>query len=280
MRVKGFRVTLTVLALGVLSACGGNSSNSGSATTLQGRFVDAPVAGLSYACVSGATTKSGATGTNGEFDYVSGSVCTFKIGGVTVGSAAGASVLTPVQLVSGATDETHPTVEKIVRFLMSLDHDNTPGNGITIHDTARTALASKSLDFTAGTFDNDALTVVQAAYNARTLATGLSARNHFKEQLLALRVGTYTCSYRGSSTGTVTMVIAADGKLTGTGRDNSDNSQFSLSGSVLSNGGATVGTAGDSSTFSGTFTNSGQADGTWSSRPSNASGTWSCTRNT
>jgi hypothetical protein len=76
------------------------------------------------------------------------------------------------------------------------------------------------------------------------------------------------------------MVIAADGKLTGTGRDNSDNSQFSLSGSVLSNGGATVGTAGDSSTFSGTFTNSGQADGTWSSRPSNASGTWSCTRNT
>ncbi|MDV6321453.1 hypothetical protein, partial [Chromohalobacter sp. HP20-39] len=81
----------------------------GTPQTAQGVFVDAPVAGLHY--VSG--NLSGTTDAAGHFNYVLGQMVTFSVGGVTIGSAAGQAVVTPLALVPGATGVTNDTVTNI-----------------------------------------------------------------------------------------------------------------------------------------------------------------------
>jgi hypothetical protein len=103
-----------LFALVGLSACGGGGSSETTPTTpttptppttptsATGKFVDAPVEGLKY--VSGG--QSGFTGANGEFTYEIGQSVTFSVGGVVVGQAPGASVITPIELVKTAAPGT------------------------------------------------------------------------------------------------------------------------------------------------------------------------------
>ncbi len=83
--------------------------------------------------------------------YVAGETVTFTIGGITIGSATAASTLTPVSLISGATNETNSTVTNITSFLMSLDDDGDASNGIKITSATVTAAASQTVDFTVST---------------------------------------------------------------------------------------------------------------------------------
>lgn len=270
------KLTILCSVFALIAGCGGGGGGDGGAqspTELTGKFVDSGVAGIAYTC----GFFSGTTDLAGTFSYEAGSTCTFKIGGITLGSASGAPIVTPVSLVNGAVDESDPVVANISRLLISLDSDNNPSNGIDIAGSVRTALASASLDVTnQSTFDSLASALVATAIPGRTLASSAYARGHLNVTLLSLLAGPYSCNYSGSDSGTASVNIA-NGYLSGSGTSR-DTGAFSLSGSVFSSGATTLttGAASTGATFSGTFTTEGTGSGTWQAFPD--SGTWSCRR--
>lgn len=129
-----------VIALAV--ACGGGGDAESSSST--GVFQDREVEGVSYS----AESFSGTTDAGGNFQYKSGETITFSVGGVILGSRAGASVITPVELVSGATSSSNASVQNILVFLQSLDEDGDPENGIEITSASSDFYVDKTLDFT------------------------------------------------------------------------------------------------------------------------------------
>ncbi|WP_373079911.1 thrombospondin type 3 repeat-containing protein [Zhongshania sp.] len=126
----------------LLSACGGSSSsssnNSGSALK-QGQFIDSPVQGLNYTR-SGLTTKF-RTLANGIFIFKPTELLQFSVGDIPLGSAqtdTSTRFVTPSVLAKG--DE--QTRVNIARFLLTLDDDQDPTNGITISPTVQLAALS------------------------------------------------------------------------------------------------------------------------------------------
>ncbi|HVN71688.1 MAG TPA: hypothetical protein VMU10_06685, partial [Desulfomonilia bacterium] len=106
--------------------------------------MDSAVEGLTYETES----MSGETDSQGRFFFKPGETMTFSIGGIKLGTTTARSVITPLALVIGAEDEKNPTVINITRFLITLDEDNNPDNGITISPETRAALADVSINFT------------------------------------------------------------------------------------------------------------------------------------
>jgi para-nitrobenzyl esterase len=138
---------LLLATLATTTACSGGGSSSPATnfdTPLTGVFVDAPVEGLNYQT----ETMSGITDGNGTFKYHVGETVTFMIGDLMLGSAAGSDIMTPIDLVPGAVDETDPTVTNICRLLQSLDWDGDLSNGIMITDTMRSEISGRMIDFT------------------------------------------------------------------------------------------------------------------------------------
>ncbi len=117
----------------------------------QGRFLDGPVEGLQYDSL----TWTGLTGAEGTFNYKAGETITFSIGDVVLGSSTARDIITPIDLVPGAVNATHPVVINISQFLQSLDLDGDPGNGITITTVMREALQGFHVDFTDPDFDHN-----------------------------------------------------------------------------------------------------------------------------
>ena len=71
----------------------------------------------------------------------------FFIGDISIGHALAQEVVTPVDLVENANDETDPTVSNIACFLQTLDNDDNPENGILITDEIREAAVGLSVNF-------------------------------------------------------------------------------------------------------------------------------------
>ena len=137
MRRKFFLTTAMLFSLGFVS-CGGSGSDTTSTTTQTGQFIDSPVANLEYQTSSGITGK---TDSNGYFKYKPGDTVTFKVGKVVIGEAEGQKLVTPLDLVVGenATENDTAIQEKvklISAFLISLDSDGDPNNGIEIEESA------------------------------------------------------------------------------------------------------------------------------------------------
>ena len=65
----------------------------------------------------------------------------FSLAGIDLGSAAGASQLTPMDIVDGATAFSDPAVLNLSRFLQSLDADGNLGNGIEITADIKNAIS-------------------------------------------------------------------------------------------------------------------------------------------
>jgi beta-glucanase (GH16 family) len=132
----------------VLAACGtGDGQPPIRATPFVGVLVNSPVEGAEFSTA----TQSGLTSADGEFRYLPGEVVTFAVGGIQLGTVAGAPLLTPVELTGSpdpGTATTPNAATKLLRFLQSVDVDSNALNGITISNNTRTMAASLSLDFT------------------------------------------------------------------------------------------------------------------------------------
>ena len=226
-----------------ISGCGGSDSSTSttntSTNTGTGVFLDSAVEGISY--ISGSV--SGVTDANGAFTYEVGSVVRFMIGDVVIGEAPGQSVVTPVDLVSGS-NASHPTVINIVSFLLTLDEDGNPDNGIQISEMVRSLAQGKSIDFTQATSafaaDGNVQTVVSeftavTVAGARTLVTESYAQTHLSGTIWGIYAGSYTGTFSGDDSGSLSVTILSDGSVTGTGAFDSVGA-FTVSGQLVTNG--------------------------------------------
>lgn len=275
---KAGMVVLLVSVI-TLHTCGDDNSSTGSSIG-NGRFIDSPVAGLAFA--SG--DQSGLTDSDGGFTYKTGQTIRFSIGDIIVGQSTPRSLMTPVSLVTGASDESDPMATNIARFLQTLDDDADLQNGITIAQVVREQAAGLSVDFDQsmeGFSNNTAvletvreLTSVTSA-GERSLVSISMAQNHLRTTLLARFVGTYNGVYSGDDAGTWVVMVDSAGTISGDGVGSDE--VFTIIGSVSSSGTAYF-VAGDvttGATFTGTITESGEVSGTWVNEYWNMSGTFS-----
>lgn len=129
----------------ILAACGGGGDGGADPTagtpSATGVLTDGPVGGVGYSTDGG---FSGITDADGQFRYNPGDTLTFKLGALTLGSAPGAPIITPIQLAAGATGLADAAkanlVTNLLVLLQSLDADGNHDNGIAIPAAAVTAL--------------------------------------------------------------------------------------------------------------------------------------------
>lgn len=151
----------SVLLGALLSSCGGGggssegNSDSGQSPVLTGSIADFGVAGLSYST----PTVSGTTGSRGSYSYRCTTSCealTFKLGGITFGTATAAPTLTLRELQGGLEGGvlSEATIRR-VQLLTSLDADAEPSNGITVPQEVAASLATRAIDFNSTSFDAD-----------------------------------------------------------------------------------------------------------------------------
>jgi hypothetical protein len=277
---------ITTLAIASLVGCGG--SGSGGASTKTGYFIDSAVEGLEY--TSGSIT--GITGTDGSFKYEEGKPVTFKIGSMVLGSLTVTnSKVFPVDLVSGATDETHQNVSLMAQILQSLDSDGVASNGITINETTRRSITQSIAIATAD--PSQTRTVIRqllASNTTGTVRTDLvdqtAAESHLESNLIKEYAGNWTGSFTGTGdSGTCEALITDTGSLSGTCTSWALSTAlnvgtFTFNGSVSSSGAYTHGSASTGATFSGRYSRNGSVSGTWtnSSFASPLTGTWTMTK--
>ena len=179
--------SLTLISVG----CGGGGAGPGGPAIADGVFVDSPVEGMDY----GTDSEFGLTGLGGRFNYREGEIITFSIGDVILGQAAGKDMLTPIDLVPGAADETDSTVTNICRLLQSLDQDGNLQNGIQITAQIRDEVDGRAIDFnlSISQFENDPAIVslfdtlnalnLFTADTPRHLISAAVAQNHLRTTL-------------------------------------------------------------------------------------------------
>ena len=148
---------------------------------LSGRFIDSAVEGLRFET----PTQSGLTDSSGTFKYINGETVSFFIGDIMLGTSTGLTLLTPMNLVPG--DSNNPQVINILRFVQSLDEDNNPDNGIRITGAISTRAVGQALDFSLSTADfekaaNTLLTLLTSGSVNMLIATN-SAQAHFLASL-------------------------------------------------------------------------------------------------
>ncbi len=155
--------------------------------------------------------ESGVTDAEGAFTYEQGSTVTFSVGGVTLGSGTGQAVMTPLNLVASSSLETDAVVN-LTRFLMLLDEDETPANGITIGSAVRTAAEGWSaVDFSSASFDTDVASIVSdvgTAYGSSpSLVGATTAANHLSYTYGCVASGVYAGTFTGDQSGTALMWV-------------------------------------------------------------------------
>jgi len=168
----------------MLSACSGGGDSGppqSSVTPSIGVFNDSLVAGLHYET----PTYTGTTNSAGEYEYLPGESVTFSVGGIVLGSSVAGPVITPLSLVPGASDATHPVVTNIVRLLLTLDDDGDPDNGINISADAIAAAANQSVDFNAAELATDPgmNSLLAALPGTPALVDATTAQSHFSATL-------------------------------------------------------------------------------------------------
>ena len=193
---------VSCLALGLISCLDntrpGVSEGDDTDSTTQtatGQFKDSNVGGLGY--TSGSQT--GVTGSDGSFTYEVGQSVTFFIGGVSLGTATpGDTIIMAIDLVAGGTSTT-TEVLNIVRFLMMLDNDGDPANGIVIAPAVQAAATNwGQVNFSTATLATDLATIIADAQAADGGAYALPSAAVAQAQLEA----TFRCVHSGGFHGT------------------------------------------------------------------------------
>ena len=279
------RVFLITVLAGLLSACGGGGGGGGGEPAIEtGIFKDSNVAGMSF--VSG--SQSGVTGADGSFTYERGQDVTFSLGGVIIGTATGAGVVTPVDLVNNGTPSSNE-VRNIVRFLIMLDSDGDPDNGITISAAVQSVADTWTpIDFATADLDTAAATYVSDVSSADSRTAVLPdaevAQTHLESTLRCSYSGAFRGTYSGDDRGTFgALVDATTGDVYGVAYSIPFDVLVSLASSepidysqdvvfVIGNSGF--------ATFTGQFDSFDSGSGTWVASDSrgSASGTMTASR--
>lgn len=137
-----------LLTLLFLTGCGknndsdrDNSDYDTGSSFRYGYFIDSAVEGLGY-------TYNGRTDTtnrDGRFKYSPGGTITFSIGTLELGTATGATTMTPLDLVPGAVDASNQIVNNMLVLIQILDEDGDLNNGIKINSQTA-AIVSQHAD--------------------------------------------------------------------------------------------------------------------------------------
>jgi len=269
---------LAILVTLTLVACGGGGSGnpSGGVTTATGQFKDSNTAGISY--VSGG--QSGVTGSDGSFTYEVGNSVEFSIGGVTIGTSNGKSIVTPVDLVSGGSSSS-VEVQNIVRLLMMLDDDGDPSNGINISSSVLTIAENwPQIDFSAADLSAELTSIISDAASAdggtHTLPDANVAQAHLESTLLCSYAGAYKGAFSGDDNGNFGFLIdASNGNVMGVAYSIPFDQYIDLSGrtpiSYDQNVAFVSGNTTTGATFSGQFTSVNGVSGSWQNSPDSGS---------
>lgn len=276
---------ILILTAITITACGGDDDEA-TPTTASGQFKDSNTSGLSY--VSG--DQSGVTGADGSFTYEEGNTVTFSVGSVEIGTATGKSVVTPIDLVSGGSSDS-VEVKNIVRFLVMLDSDGNPSNGINIHPNVQTIADSwSSVDFSDGDLDGQLGGIISDAASmdggTHVVPDANTAKLHLESTLRCVHAGAFKGTFTGDDSGIFGFLVdALTGEVNGAANDNvslaNGEDWVELSGAAVSldqTAGFVAGSSVDGVTFSGNFTSVNNVSGTWLHSSDNASGTYSGSR--
>lgn len=205
------RTVVPVVLFMAITGCGGGGGGGSSLDS--GVFIDSAVEGLRYETSS---NRSGMTDAAGTFSYASGDTVEFFVGDISLGSATGKAVITPIDLVPGG-NITHPTVTNILRFVQSLDDDDNPANGIRITTAISNLAANRSIDFdqsiTDFEDDGNVQTIVSELTSARTAGARLLVDAAIAQSHLATSLGS---GGNGGGTPGAFGTLAVSGNDTGT----------------------------------------------------------------
>lgn len=180
------QTAMLMLCLSLLGACSELDpwdDDDDDKPSFSGVFLDSPVKGISYS----SNSHQGTTNTRGAFSYEEDEEISFSIGSIVLGSATGAAVISPLQLVIGADSLEHPSISNMLRLLQTLDKDGDSTNGIEIDSRAGTYAIENSLsiDFhrPVTEFENDpeVIDLIVASTNTNVLIDAETASSHFSQ---------------------------------------------------------------------------------------------------
>lgn len=235
-RKLALRAAVVPAAVAALAACSGGGGGEATAPTARGVFKDSNVAGLSY--TSG--DQEDVTGADGSFTYEVGKEVNFFLGGLPLGSVTGQALVTPLDLVQDAASDDIAVLNR-VRFLLVLDDDDNPANGIRIspavQQSARTAQSIwQPVDFSVPETDlaaelNLVIFDLNRIEGVQQIPTAAEARDHLETTLRCVRSGAFRGTLAGGDGGTVGVVIdAGTGELRGYALRNGSQALIELDG--------------------------------------------------
>ncbi|MEN8174350.1 MAG: hypothetical protein ABFS23_01215 [Pseudomonadota bacterium] len=169
----------------VVAGCGGDGEFG---KVQRGQLFDGPVEGIRYQ----AGGRVDFTDAEGGFFFREGYSVFFFVGDILIGEGKAKSIMTPIDLVPGASDVFEPAVINIVRFLLTIDDDAEPENGIQIGELVHLRAEQRSMDFEQSLtdFEDDgAVQIVTAELTAvtsagpRSLISLETATRHFSRTL-------------------------------------------------------------------------------------------------
>jgi hypothetical protein len=192
--MKTLNMTLSAItAVALLTGCGGGGGSSSSnssdvveeriveaapqgeiveAVLQHGRFIDASVKGLGYACQTSART--GVTDLNGIFTCNEGEAIAFYIADNHIGTVLTQEIVTPYTLFPNNQE----AAINLAQLLQTLDRDGNPDNGIDLDFDKLALLQGANLDFTDSDFDDDVANIL-----GESLINGEAARQHLNDTL-------------------------------------------------------------------------------------------------
>ena len=188
-------------------------------TAVTGVFRSDTVIGLGY--VSG--THRGLTDKSGAFTYEVGQGITFSVGAVSIGAVPTAKALvTPVDLVAQGTGPSNHALN-VVRFLLMLDQDGNPNNGIQISAAVTAAAASWApVDFDTMDLPTTLGPIIHQASAAdgvsHVLPDTATAQAHLRSAFYCMRSGSYYGTFgaghlAGFGRGDFTASVFPDGSM-------------------------------------------------------------------
>lgn len=275
MRRTGVSALSPALAAGmILAGCGSGNGDAFRPATASGVLKDANVAGLSYR--SG--DERGTTAADGGFTYEVSEDVTFFLGELVVGTTRGRALITPIDFVPNGSSGT-VAVQNIVRFLLMLDDDDNPDNGIGVSSAVReraetTPLVWKPVDFSVDPVQLDAeLNLIIFDLNKiegspQSLPTSAQAKAHLEATLRCVHSGAFRGVLSGGDTGRLGITVdAASGEAAGYALLDNHPPMMTLSGAgpVSLDQNAFFGSAdaGAAATFTGRLTGPDNIAGNW-----------------